>query len=66
MSISESLKSFFHDEGIHSTTIQPEFLEVYIKLNASFLHRSTFGILIYTLFCKKPVYKKPSTRQPKI
>jgi len=27
MSISESLKSFFHDEGIHSTTIQPEFIE---------------------------------------
>ena len=31
MSISESLKSFFHDEGIHSTTIQPEFIEVNIK-----------------------------------
>lgn len=26
-SISESLKIFFHDEGIHSTTIQPEFIE---------------------------------------
>lgn len=30
MSISESLKNFFHDEGIHSTTIQPEFIEVSI------------------------------------
>ncbi len=29
MGISEKIKVFFHDEGIHSTTIQPEFLEVY-------------------------------------
>ena len=43
MSISESLKSFFHDEGIHSTTIQPEFLEVYIKLNASFYIEALLG-----------------------
>ena len=26
--ISKQVKSFFHDEGIHSTTIQPEFVEV--------------------------------------
>ena len=26
--ISDEIKSFFHHEGIHSTTIQPEFLEV--------------------------------------
>eukprot|EP00112_Aurelia_sp_Birch-Aquarium-sp1_P026357 Seg930.4 transcript_id=Seg930.4/GoldUCD/mRNA.D3Y31 product="Zinc transporter 1" protein_id=Seg930.4/GoldUCD/D3Y31 len=27
MTISESIKAFFHEEGIHSTTIQPEFVE---------------------------------------
>eukprot|EP00794_Sanderia_malayensis_P007272 gene7272-8083_t len=27
MGMSERIKIFFHDEGIHSTTIQPEFLE---------------------------------------
>jgi len=28
MRIAKQIKSFFHDEGIHSTTIQPEFVEV--------------------------------------
>ena len=28
MRIAEEVKSFFHNEGIHSTTIQPEFVEV--------------------------------------
>ena len=28
MRIAEDVKSFFHNEGIHSTTIQPEFTEV--------------------------------------
>ncbi len=28
MLIAEKVKSFFHNEGIHSTTIQPEFVEV--------------------------------------
>ena len=26
--IAEAVKTFFHNEGIHSTTIQPEFVEV--------------------------------------
>jgi len=26
--IAERVKEFFHNEGIHSTTIQPEFVEV--------------------------------------
>lgn len=26
MGIANSIKKFFHDEGIHSTTIQPEFI----------------------------------------
>lgn len=28
MKIAEKVKEFFHNEGIHSTTIQPEFLEL--------------------------------------
>merc|ERR1719490_694494 len=28
MKIAENVKEFFHNEGIHSTTIQPEFVEV--------------------------------------
>ena len=28
MNIAEKVKEFFHNEGIHSTTIQPEFTEV--------------------------------------
>ena len=28
MRIAEEVKQFFHNEGIHSTTIQPEFVEV--------------------------------------
>ena len=27
MKVAERVKEFFHDEGIHSTTIQPEFVE---------------------------------------
>ena len=28
MQIAEKVKEFFHNEGIHSTTIQPEFVEI--------------------------------------
>lgn len=28
MKLAEKVKEFFHNEGIHSTTIQPEFVEV--------------------------------------
>jgi len=28
MKIAEQVKEFFHNEGIHSTTIQPEFIDV--------------------------------------
>lgn len=28
MKIAEKVKEFFHNEGIHSTTIQPEFVEI--------------------------------------
>lgn len=28
MAIAEKVKEFFHNEGIHSTTIQPEFIAI--------------------------------------
>lgn len=28
MKLAEKVKEFFHNEGIHSTTIQPEFVEM--------------------------------------
>merc|ERR1719410_2942023 len=31
MIIAENIKEFFHDEGIHSTTIQPEFVDCNIQ-----------------------------------
>ncbi len=36
MVIAEQVKSFFHNEGIHSTTIQPEFVEVRGRRNRNF------------------------------
>lgn len=35
MNIAEKVKEFFHNEGIHSTTIQPEFLEIEALHSAS-------------------------------
>lgn len=35
MSVAKRLKSFFHDEGIHATTIQPEFVMVSSESHAS-------------------------------
>lgn len=35
MKLAEKVKEFFHNEGIHSTTIQPEFLEIESLHNAS-------------------------------
>lgn len=33
MKLAEKVKEFFHNEGIHSTTIQPEFVEVEVCVN---------------------------------
>lgn len=40
MKLAEKVKEFFHNEGIHSTTIQPEFVEVevYTYLYSNFIH----------------------------
>lgn len=32
MKLAEKVKEFFHNEGIHSTTIQPEFVEVEVYI----------------------------------
>lgn len=45
MNIAEKVKEFFHNEGIHSTTIQPEFLEI------EALH-STSGKLWHTILLR--------------
>lgn len=38
MKIAEKVKEFFHNEGIHSTTIQPEFVELPIGGNEVIFH----------------------------
>ncbi|ESN93629.1 hypothetical protein HELRODRAFT_115498 [Helobdella robusta] len=53
MRIAEEVKSFFHNEGIHSTTIQPEFVEVTTTpfihpFSHSFVHSHIF-ILVTNL-----------------
>jgi len=39
MKIAEQVKEFFHNEGIHSTTIQPEFIDV-----------SKYEIMLYNMY----------------
>lgn len=49
MKLAEKVKEFFHNEGIHSTTIQPEFLEIN-EVSIAFLphDQTTCGkVLIY-------------------
>ena len=41
MKIAENVKEFFHREGIHSTTIQPEFVE--LEINHSFNNSEGIG-----------------------
>jgi zinc transporter 1 len=36
MQIAEKVKEFFHNEGIHSTTIQPEFIDLENENEVSF------------------------------
>ena len=48
MRIAEEVKSFFHNEGIHSTTIQPEFVEASHRASLSSLcivHESVYIVL---------------------
>jgi len=33
MRIAEKVKEFFHNEGIHSTTIQPEFVDLELEVS---------------------------------
>jgi zinc transporter 1 len=43
MAVAERVKEFFHQEGIHSTTIQPEFIDVRIlKISIFLLIDSSF------------------------
>lgn len=62
MKIAEKVKEFFHNEGIHSTTIQPEFLEIeglhntsgnlvtnFLTENVSFLYHFHFKLSPFPL-----------------
>ena len=43
MQIAEKVKEFFHNEGIHSTTIQPEFVDLENEVRvACCCHPSSF------------------------
>jgi len=55
MKLAEKVKEFFHNEGIHSTTIQPEFLEIdevgtYIFLKFKASRHFYIIFLLLTLF----------------
>lgn len=55
MRIAEKVKEFFHNEGIHSTTIQPEFLEIETLYN-------TTGKFFLDILCKKKLRRTPARR----
>ena len=55
MKIAEKVKEFFHNEGIHSTTIQPEFTEVCFLYMNIFL----FGVSIDLLTLKFDFFQYP-------
>ncbi|XP_065058823.1 calcium/manganese antiporter SLC30A10-like [Rhopilema esculentum] len=61
MQICESLKTFFHEEGIHSTTIQPEFIEE-IKPSAK---EGLCLLKCESLQCKDSVCCKPKESAPR-
>lgn len=50
MKLAEKVKEFFHNEGIHSTTIQPEFVEVevykYTNIYDYILNLITLNVLL--------------------
>lgn len=50
MKIAEKVKEFFHNEGIHSTTIQPEFLEIETLYNTTGMCRSLLSSCHQSLF----------------
>lgn len=51
MKIAEQVKEFFHNEGIHSTTIQPEFIDVKaIKFVKHEPEMSSFKVLIFVFY----------------
>lgn len=51
MNIAEKVKEFFHNEGIHSTTIQPEFLEIEALHSTSGRCLMNHPMMINELFC---------------
>jgi len=48
MKLAEKVKEFFHNEGIHSTTIQPEFVEVEVSfITLSIILLFNINILLF-------------------
>lgn len=64
MKIAEQVKKFFHNEGIHSTTIQPEFIDVSLKIINSFLFLKLMNIIHY--HCSIKLIAQSKRLQPKI
>ena len=53
MKIAEKVKEFFHNEGIHSTTIQPEFEDVNLICLLKILTFPMCHVHVYKIFKKK-------------
>lgn len=49
MKLAEKVKEFFHNEGIHSTTIQPEFVEVEVCVT-QYINYILINFIIYVNF----------------
>lgn len=55
MKLAEKVKEFFHNEGIHSTTIQPEFVEVEVYFTSMIMNINRLFSLtvLYYIFILK-------------
>lgn len=58
MQIAEKVKEFFHNEGIHSTTIQPEFVDFENEVSV------TFSYINVIVIDYKRQHVKPNTLDP--
>lgn len=62
MQIAEQIKSFFHDMGIHSTTIQPEFVDILEEV--SFLKCCFLKIKFNCIFFLRTFFKSKNLLIP--
>lgn len=64
MRIAEKVKEFFHNEGIHSTTIQPEFVDP--SPGVSCLLLIQFCLIINCTFRVVPVTRRARKLRPRL